>query len=201
MVRGVSRRRFALGIATTAILIALLLGGTSLVVNEAIERPELIVSLASHEWERLPVAAQVAARFPKAVLILTLPPAVTQHRCHGCPFRVEFLVNLGVRRERVGVLRLTESSTRGEARTVAEFMRRHKLQRVLVVTSAYHTRRALRTFQHELRSDGATVGVIAADEDTWARPRRWWSRPYDRWYVTYEWAALTRDLMRQAVGG
>ena len=199
---GRSRWRLTLGIAVAiAALVVLRAGGTTLVVTQEIDRPDLVVSLASHEWERLPVAAQVAARYPEARVVLTLPPVVTRHRCHGCPFRAELLVSLGVERDRIRVVPLSESNTRGEARAVGAFMRANDLHRVLVVTSAYHTRRALGTFERELQADHDIVGVVGADVKTWAVPGRWWSRPYDRWYVTYEWAALTRDLMREAVGG
>jgi uncharacterized SAM-binding protein YcdF (DUF218 family) len=176
-------------------------GGTALVVSDEIDRPDLIVSLASHEWERLPAAAQLASRYPEASVVLTLPPVVSQHRCHGCPFRADVLVSLGVARDRIRVVPLSESNTRGEARAVGAFMRANGFHRVLVVTSAYHTRRTLATFERVLQPDHDTVGVLGADVTTWAVPERWWSRPYDRWYVTYEWAALTRDLMREAVGG
>ena len=199
---GRSRWRLIVGVAfVVATLVVLRAGGTALIVNKEIDRPDLIVSLASHEWERLPAAAEAAGRYPQASVILTLPPVVTRHRCHGCPFRAEFLVSLRVERERIRIVPVAESNTRGEARAVAAFMRAHGFHRVLVVTSAYHTRRALATFEHAMQADQAIVGVIAAGAKTWAAPERWWSRPYDRWYVTYEWTALTRDLMREAVGG
>ena len=168
-------------------------------ISVPVEQPDAIVSLASHEWERLPVAAALALKYPEARILLTLPPAVTRHRCHQCGQRVDYFVSQGVAADRVDVLPLAESSTRGEARAVTDFVRERNLRRVLIVTSAYHTRRALWTFRRTLGS-GVTAGVIPAAVGQFASPNRWWSRPYDRWYVSYEWAALMRDAARHLMG-
>jgi hypothetical protein len=45
--------------------------GMFLVVRQAVATPEVILSLGSHEWERLPVAAGIAAREPAASVLLT----------------------------------------------------------------------------------------------------------------------------------
>ena len=124
--------------------------GRLLVVAIPVGEADAIVSLASHEWERLPAAAAAAARFPKALVILTLPTRVTIRNCHDCPNRVARLVRAGVAADRIRVLPLTAEGTLGEARACAEFTRRAGLRSVLVVTSAYHTRRALAVFRHEL---------------------------------------------------
>ena len=194
------RWRFILALAVVvAALVVLQSGGTTLVVNKEID-PDLIVSLASHEWERLPETARLATRYPRAKVLLTKPPVVSRLNCHDCEHRLDYLASQGIARDRMDVVMLGESSTRGEAEGVLAMVRALGYRRLLLVTSTYHTRRALRTFRRVFGTQ-AELGVVPAGEGAFAFPRRWWSRPYDRWYVTYEWTALTRDLMREAVGG
>lgn len=173
--------------------------GTSLAIAAPLDRPDVIVSLASHEWERLPVTARLALKYPDAQIVLTQPPAASRRNCYQCPQRVDYLLRLGVARDRVHVVKLSESSTYGEALATRGFVAQSGRHRVLIVTSAYHARRALATFQHVFGSDQVTVGLEPADPSTWARPRLWWTRPYDRWYVTYEWAAAISYRIRHDV--
>jgi uncharacterized SAM-binding protein YcdF (DUF218 family) len=173
--------------------------GTALVISAPLDRPDVIVSLASHEWERLPVAARLAMKYPNAQVLLTQPPAETRRNCYQCGQRVDYLVSLGVARDRIHLVKLSQSSTYGEALATREFVAQSGRHRVLVVTSGYHARRALATFQRVFRSEPVTVGVEPADPSIWTRPRRWWTRPYDRWYVTYEWAAAISYQIRHGV--
>jgi uncharacterized SAM-binding protein YcdF (DUF218 family) len=178
----------------TALLLALALAATApamgpaLVTAVPIADPDAIVSLGSHEWERLPATAVLATAFPAARVLLTVPRQVTPLNCHDCANRVARLARRGVAPERVVLLDLQEPGTYGEARAVAAFARRHPLRRLLIVTSPYHTRRALATFTHVL-GGRAQLGVAPAAASP-ARPSRWLLAPYDRAYVAYEWAGI-----------
>ena len=61
-----------------------------------IDQPDAIVSLASHEWERLPEAAALARRAPKAIVVLSQPINLNAFNCHDCEHRVDRLVAAGV---------------------------------------------------------------------------------------------------------
>ena len=84
-----ARRRLSLLLALVLAWVSV--AGRVLVVSEPVVSPDLIVSLASHEWERLPAAAAAARRFPSAAVVLTRPPAVTVYNCHDCEHRIERL--------------------------------------------------------------------------------------------------------------
>jgi uncharacterized SAM-binding protein YcdF (DUF218 family) len=199
--RGHSRLAAGLAALTlgSAATFGLLHAGTVLVVNVPVAAPDAIVSLASHEWERLPVTARLACQFPKSRVILTLPPYASRNNCHDCSNRLQTLMTYGVRRDRIAIVPITQSSTYGEALAVRDYMRRTGLRSLLIVTSTYHTHRALATFRAALEGNGAVVGVMPADQQTYARPSRWWTRPYDRWYVTYEWSAVFWYRVRHGV--
>jgi uncharacterized SAM-binding protein YcdF (DUF218 family) len=173
--------------------------GTALVVTQDISDPDLIVSLSSHEWERLPVAARLARRFPRARVALTQPRSVSRFNCHDCPNRVENLSRLGVELERIGMLELSENGTFGEALATLRYMSARQMTRVVVVTSPYHTRRALATFRNVLAPAQIAVGIVPAFPESPAVPARWWTRSYDRWYVRYEWPAIVVYRFRHGV--
>lgn len=195
------RRRWLLG--GGAILVALLWtglhAGTALVVARPIADPELIVSLASHEWERLPETARWAARYPQALVVLTQPQSVTIYNCHDCANRVHRLALLGVPEERIVTLVLNGPGTHGEAVAVRAYAEQQGVQRVLVVTSPYHTRRSLAVFRKVFAPLPVAIGVAPARETSVADPNRWWWGRYDRAYVGYEWAALLYYAGRYSV--
>jgi len=189
-------RRFRLVTGALAVLAAsavLVLGrwaGTALVVSQPLSEPDVIVSLASHEWERLSETARQAVLFPKALVLLTLPPSVNKYNCHDCANRVPRLARAGLSPHRIRVLPVVEPGTYGEALATKRFAEFHKVVRVLVVTSPYHTRRSLATFRGVMQPVAAVVGVVPASATSPARPETWWASPYDRAYVAYEWAGL-----------
>jgi uncharacterized SAM-binding protein YcdF (DUF218 family) len=151
---------------------------------------DAIVSLASHEWERLPLAASVAVRYPRAVVLLTEPREVTQKNCRDCAHRIDRLHHAGVAPTRVRILPLTLPGTHGEAAATLTFVRASHVRRLLIVTSPYHTRRALATFRSVFEGTGVEIGIEPANATSPAKPSAWWWAPYDRAYVAYEWAAI-----------
>jgi len=173
--------------------------GAALVVDAPISSPDVIVSLASHEWERLPAAVALARRYPRALVVLTLPSSVTQFNCNDCAHRAERLMRAGVEADRIQIVPLTLGGTYGEAVATRGFVSERRLRSVLVVTSPYHTRRALATFRRALASAGVQVGVAPASSTSPARPPRWWASGYDRAYVCYEWAAVAYYRLRYGV--
>lgn len=172
--------------------------GTALIVTKEVAAPDAIVMLASHEWERLPAAAALARRYPEARVLLTVPRTATVYNCHRCAERVDWLEEEGVASERVRLMNTTQSSTFGEALATRAQFRQEPFARLVVVTSPYHTRRALATFTNVFAGTGIDIGVVPASPAA-GRPNRWWLDAYDRWYVRYEWAALLMYRVRYAV--
>lgn len=172
---------------------------SALVVQRPLAQPEAIVSLASHEWERLPRAAELAATHPGARVWLTEPPEVSPFNCHDCANRVERLASMGVDRERVEVLPIAHPGTYGEALAVRQHARATGIRRLLVVTSPYHTRRALATFEHAFAGDPVAIGIEPASAFAPFRPSQWLWHGYDRAYVPYEWAATVYYAWRYGV--
>lgn len=193
------RRRRIRAVGLIALAVALLAAaaigplrhaGHALIVNRVVSSPEVIVMLASHEWERLPAVAALARQHPNASVLITEPATVNQYNCHRCGERVAWFQAEGVAPSRVTVLRRIVN-TQHEATAVLEYWRGHPFNRLLVVTSPYHTRRALATFARAFDAEDVQVGVVPAAGGR-AQPDRWWLDPYDRFYVRYEWAAILK---------
>ena len=161
--------------------------GSALVVERQSGPPDAVLMLASHEWERLPAAAALARRYPQAVVLLTVPVAVSPENCHRCSERVAWLAAEGVAAERVRVLPRV-ANTYGEALAARQYARSAQIAILAVVTSPYHTRRALSTFTEVFADSSTTIDVVQALPSD-AHPRTWWLHRKDRWYVAYEWAA------------
>lgn len=88
---------------------------------------------------------------------------------------LEIIKNAGVPAEKVELLMQPVSSTYEEAELVKRYAGDHGLRSVLVVTSAYHSRRALWTFSRVFRDTGIQVGLIRVDPgDQSPRPATWW---------------------------
>jgi uncharacterized SAM-binding protein YcdF (DUF218 family) len=172
--------------------------GTALVAARDVGAPDAIVMLASHEWERLPAAASLARMYPHAVVLLTDPQVVTQYNCYRCGERVAWLEMEGVTPNRVKLLRGPSPNTHGEALAALDYVSRNPLGRLLIVTSPYHTRRALATFRQVFRRTSVDVGIAAA-EGARGQPARWWLSAYDRHYILYEWAAIVKYRLQYGV--
>lgn len=177
-------------------LFAFRYAGELLLVSAEAEPPDVIVVLASHEWERLPVAAELARRYPAARILLTQPVEVTEHNCFECSGRVGRLADAGIKRERVTVLPTGVTNTYDEGKAARAFAGRHQVDRLMIVTSPYHGRRALATFRHLFAAAGLRTHVGLASPSLGIEPSRWWLRNYDREYVAYEWAGIVYYAIR-----
>jgi uncharacterized SAM-binding protein YcdF (DUF218 family) len=164
--------------------------GQLLIVSVPLADVDAIVSLASHEWERLPLTAALAQAHPDAIVVLTEPQPVTDLNCHDCAHRVERLEALGVARDRVRVIPVTLPGTHGEALAVRALAAEARLKALMISTSPYHTRRSLATFRTVFAGTGVAVGIAPATASSLARPAVWWWQADDRAYVPYEWAAI-----------
>ncbi len=96
---------------------------------------------------------------------------------------------------RVSICPIYGFSTKAEAQDVIQCLKTMGAHSVLVVTSDYHTRRALSTFRHEL--PGIQISVAAATDQqqfgsSWWRHRQWAKLNFDEWLRLVWWEAVDR---------
>jgi uncharacterized SAM-binding protein YcdF (DUF218 family) len=197
-----TRRALLIGVVVTLIAGAdwgVERAGTALVVSRDVGSPDAIVMLASHEWERLPAAAALARRYSDSVVLLTVPLQINEYNCNRCGERVAWLGAEGVPQARVRILPRHVRNTHDEAIATLEYEREHPFRRLVVVTTPYHTRRALETFRHVFAGTAVEVGIFPASATSQAAPTRWLLHKYDRAYVVYEWAGILEYRVRYGV--
>jgi hypothetical protein len=88
-------------------------------------------------------------------------------------------------------------STKAEAHDVERCLASSNVRTVLIVTSDYHTRRALSIFRHQFRSK--TVSVAAASNTDefgahWWQHRQWAKINLNEWVRLVWWEAVDRWL-------
>ena len=151
----------------------------ALQVRADLPRADAIVVLAGSSTyvERAQLAARLfkERRAPAVVLTNDNEQGGWSEASQRNPFFVERaideLVSAGVPRAAIEVIPAPVTSTYEEARVLREYALTHNLRALLVVTSAYHSRRALWTIRRVLEGSGVEVGLEPAPANT---PAFWW---------------------------
>ena len=88
---------------------------------------------------------------------------------------VEELENAGVPSQSIVLLMKPVTSTYDEAEAIRDYAQQHGLHSILIVTSAYHSRRALWVFSRVFRNTGIRIGLISVKPGNESpRPATWW---------------------------
>ncbi len=92
---------------------------------------------------------------------------------------IEILKELGVPAENIKQLAFGggATSTHDEARFFGRYVEEHNVTRVILVTNAFHTRRAKWIFDKELSGSGVTVEIAAAPHWNFDETN-WWQQEY-----------------------
>jgi len=106
------------------------------------------------------------------------------------------LIAAGVPADRIVMLPGRVTSTYDEALAVRAYARNAELRSVLIVTSAYHSRRALWVFTRVLAGEGVSVGVDPAPPGFLSpAPDAWWLTRRGWWAVAAEYPKLAYYLV------
>jgi len=156
-----------------------------LVVTEPLAAADAIVVLSgsSAYVERTQKAAQLyhEGRAPRVLLTNDHTRGGWDNAQQRNPYFVERaadeLMKAGVPADNIEVVPGFAGSTRDEALIIKDYAVRARLKSVLVVTSAYHSRRALRTLRQAMSGTETTVGIDPTDNGSqvfwWLRPEGW----------------------------
>jgi uncharacterized SAM-binding protein YcdF (DUF218 family) len=173
--------------------------GRWLVVESVVPDPDAILVLASHEYERLPRAWQLAVQHPRATVVLSSPAVPTEHNCQACAHRVGWLVGWGIPGARIHVMETPVRNSYDELVAMAALARERQWVSVQVVTSPYHTRRVAGLVRAVVGRDGGPRFGVTSGSYGRLAPGSWWSRRYDGRYVLYEAAALVANGWRYGI--
>jgi uncharacterized SAM-binding protein YcdF (DUF218 family) len=154
-----------------------------LIVEAEVLAPDAIVVLSGSSTyiERADWAAKLYSRNRAPLIILTDDKLIsgwdrTEERN---PFFYELaareMQKRGVPADRIAVVSEPALGTYYESLNVCEYATTHKFKKLLVVTSAYHSRRALWSMRHACERSQIEIGVSAPDPG-WQTPSpwKWW---------------------------
>jgi uncharacterized SAM-binding protein YcdF (DUF218 family) len=154
-----------------------------LIVDDPLEHADAIAVLSGSAVirERAQFAAQLYKRGCAGKIILTNDnlqggwSSAEQRNPFYYEQAAEVLRRSGVPPEAIEVLPQPVSGTGDEASLLRRYAGDHHLNSILVVTSAYHSRRALWTLRQVFANSGITIGLAAVPPGTQApSPATWW---------------------------
>ncbi|MFL6229566.1 MAG: YdcF family protein [Pyrinomonadaceae bacterium] len=169
----------------------------SLVVRADIAHADALVVLAGSSVfeERARLAAGLYAEGRAPVVLLTNDnerggwSSAEQRNPFFVERAVAELTRAGVPRERITVLPTPVASTYDEACELRDYATLHQTRSLLVVTSAYHTRRALWVLRRVI--GGVEIGIVPVEPGGQTpAPARWWLEARGWRVVAGEYAKL-----------
>lgn len=139
-----------------------------LTVHDTLAQSDAIVLLAGNHKERAPAAAMLYRDGYAPLVILTNDGMFSSwstkynRNLYQVEWAEEELLKQGVPREKILKLPFYGSSTLFDALAVKRYLFKSGLKKIIVVTSDYHTRRALWTFKHALKEYTTEITVYPA---------------------------------------
>jgi len=164
--------------------------GVLLIDSESPEPADVIIVLAGNAPDRLPKAEELRKQGYANLIIVSDEPVHT----HGLETTWSALHAAGVAAPELrdsDLLVLTNpppESTIDEARRDADIVQSRGLHSALLVTDAFHSRRAWLLFRSAFAHRGLTVRSVPVDDQL--DLAHWWMHPMSARRVTEEWAKL-----------
>jgi len=192
-------RRFSVvslvAVAVSTILLALLLftSGSFLIIDQP-RRSDVIVVLAG-EAERRPARGfELLGSGFATHLFLDAPVGPTIYHRSPVELAQKYVDSLA-QSAQASVCPIYGRSTKAEAKDVARCLEPFRAHRVLLVTSEYHTRRALNIFRHVCPQYEFSIAAVFDDREfgpKWWQRRQWAKINFDEWIRLVWWEAVDR---------
>jgi len=170
----------------------------ALIVHKELHSADIIVVLAGSTAyvERVRYAAELLhkGRAPRIILTNDSQRGGWSQEKEINPLFVvlasEELQKLGVSSNNIEIVAPLSSGTYQEAIALREYAEKHKLASLLIVTSAYHSRRALWTFSRVFEGSNIEVGIDPAP------PGQQSPLPWSWWLYLRGWEAVPVEYVK-----
>ena len=175
------------------------IGARALIVSAPLERADAIVVLSGSSTlaERVQHAAHLYSQQRSQKILLTTDnqqggwSTAEQRNPYFDEIAVRELIRLGVPAQNVEVVRPPVNNTWDEAVRISEYSKTHNLRSVLIVTSSYHSRRALWMFRTLFEGTDTQVGLDPVETGIQTpRPALWWLHARGWQFVPVEYLKL-----------
>jgi len=175
------------------LLAFIVVSGRLLVINQP-EKADIILVLAGETGSRPERALQLLHQGFAQHMILNVPVNGQIYQWTQLDLARQYVEGLPEAKS-VSICPIEGLSTRDEARDAVACLKRAGGSSVLLVTSDFHTRRALNIFRHEVR--GYTFHVAAAFDENefgtqWWKQREWAKTAASEWTKFFWWEAVDR---------
>jgi hypothetical protein len=193
----ISRRKcvgIAIVILLTAMFAVFAASAGSMLVVDAPKRSDVILVLAGETDRRPTRALQLLDQGYARQVVIDVPAAAKVYGFTQVELAEKYVQSLS-QAASISVCALDGLSTRDESHDAEKCLAREPGKRVLIVTSDFHTRRALSIFRHEIREK--SFSVTAVQDDTqfgkrWWTHRQWAKTCVDEWLRLLWWNAVDR---------
>ena len=184
------------------------LGAHWLIVSAPLERADVIVVLSGSSTlaERTQHAAQIYSQNRAQRILLTADnhqggwSSAEQRNPYFHEIAIKDLTRLGVPSQNIEVIKPHVGSTWDEAVLVSDYAKTHNLRSILIVTSAYHSRRALWSFRSTLHDTNTQVGLDPVPTGIQTPPpATWWLHGRGWQLVLVEYLKLIYYLCRHGL--
>ena len=201
------RRRWAIVTVVTIALLPILawLAAQLLVVRTPASKVDAIVVMSGsatfRERARHAAALYHEGRAPRIVLTNDHLQSSWSQKEQRNPYYYELsldeLRRAGVPEEKIAVIMVPITGTYDEAEHLKEYAEANQLSSLLVVTSAYHSRRAFWSFRRVFRGTGKVIGIDPAGPGPESPPAgTWWLHRLGWQMVPNEYAKLAFYWLR-----
>jgi DUF218 domain len=186
--------RFAFAILALALLFVFATQAGRMLVVNAPEHSDVILVLAGETDRRPTRALELLDQGYGKLVVIDVPSAAMIYKYSQVQLAEQYARSLP-QASSIRICPIVGLSTRDESHDAKKCLTRVDSPRILIVTSDYHTRRALSVFRHELR--GRTFSVAAAYDPSefgtrWWKNRQWAKTCFYEWLRQIWWNAVDR---------
>jgi hypothetical protein len=188
------KRRWVLVVTAFAVIVVLAASAGRILVVDAPERSDVILVLAGETEHRPARALELLRQGYGQRVVIDVPAAARNYGFTEVDLAAKYVHSL---REAavVEICPIEGLSTRDESHDAARCLSHQQGNKVLIVTSDFHTRRSLSIFRHEIH--GAWFSTAATRDETqfgtrWWTHRQWAKTCLDEWLRLVWWNAFDR---------
>ena len=190
-----TRRRLSYGsLVVLAFLIALFFSAGRILVVDAPERADVILVLAGETNHRPARGLDLLNQGYAPRILIDVPAASRLYNVTEADLARNYIKTLP-QAAAIDICPIEGLSTRAESHDVEHCFAGMPSSRVLIVTSDFHTRRALSIFRHEV--PGRSFSIAASHDDAqfgvrWWTHRQWAKVFFEEWLRFVWWNAVDR---------
>ena len=185
--------RIVLIAALALILLLSTTSGAFLVENNP-QHADVIIVLAGETDRRPSRGLELLSQNYAPKMLLDVPAVAKIYDLSLADIAREYVQHLP-QKNSVMICPIVGLSTKAEAHDVATCLKPLNAHRLLVVTSDYHTRRALSTLQHELPEYEIHIASVSDLQQfgvRWWKHRQWAKMNFEEWLRLVWWEVIDR---------